>query len=103
MTSDDTNSTPEQRGHIIREKLGALDEVSRNNVIVRQMIEDGLSFNRVTYIDLFYAGKTPKPWTDLHESRLPPIFQDTNTDLIREAIQNLGDAIGVTYTGEIPK
>ena len=84
--------------------INHLDEISRDNVLVQQMIRKRLPFTREQYIKLFYEGEEmPSPWTDVHEKRLPPVFRDTQSDQVREAITNLGEAIGVTYLGEIPR
>ncbi len=84
-------------------ELANLDEVSAKNVIVRKMLAQSLPFDRTTYISLYYEGVVPTPWTHAHEMRLPPVFRDANAEQVNKAIQGLGDAIGVTYTGDIPR
>ncbi|MAV27159.1 MAG: hypothetical protein CMQ05_13765 [Gammaproteobacteria bacterium] len=84
--------------------INEMDEISRDNVLVLKMITQNLPFTREQYIELFYEGEgMPSPWTDVHEKQLPPVFQDPQSDQVREAISNLGEAIGVTYLGEIPR
>ncbi|MEM7362962.1 MAG: hypothetical protein AAF525_02995 [Pseudomonadota bacterium] len=84
--------------------LKDLDDTSRDNVLIQKMISEALPFTREQYIAMFYADESiPSPWTDVHEGRLPPVFQDKQSEQVREAIANLGEAIGVTYTGEIPR
>jgi hypothetical protein len=85
------------------EELAQLDDISRNNVIIQRMVAESLPFDRATYVGIFYAGQVPKPWTHDHEAILPPVFRDENADEVRRAIQALGDAIGVTYTGDVPR
>jgi hypothetical protein len=84
-------------------KLESLDALSRSNVIIQRMIKEGLPFNRQTYLDIFYAGQIPGPWTFKHESLLPPVFRsEVDTEQQREALQNLNEAIGIAYNGEVP-
>ena len=80
-----------------------LDDISQNNAVVQRMVRDKLPFTRETYIELVYGDNVPKPWTHANEKFLPPVFQDPNIERVHEALQGLGDAIGITYTGTIPK
>ena len=81
-----------------------LDDISRDNVLIKKMISEDLPFTREQYIVMFYEDEgIPSPWTNAHEDILPPVFRDKQSKQVREAIANLGDAIGVTYTGEIPR
>ena len=88
-----------------RPELSALYELSRENYLVRQMLEKKLPFTREHYIELFYEGEPPAVWTDRHEALLPPCFRQSASDLsaMHEAIEKLGEAIGVTYTGRVPR
>jgi hypothetical protein len=78
-----------------------MDEISANNVIIQRMIRDGLAFSREVYIDIFYEGQVPKPWTEKHEALLPPVFRLALDDQ-RQALKNLSEAIGLAYNGEVP-
>jgi hypothetical protein len=80
-----------------------LDDVSVKNVLVQRMIAEQTPFTREVYLKLRYGDDLPKPWTYADEKLLPPVFRDPNTEAIQEALQGLGSAIGVTYTGEIPR
>ena len=83
-------------------ELEQLDDISRKNAIVQRMIRDNLAFTRDTYIRLRWP-EAPTPWTVDHEKKLPPVFREPNAERVGEALKGLGDAIGVTYTGELPR
>tara|TARA_E500000331_G_scaffold355993_1_gene412963 strand:- start:2906 stop:3256 length:351 start_codon:yes stop_codon:yes gene_type:complete len=84
-----------------KDLLDAMDDISRENVIIQRMLEEGLPLTREAYIQIFYDGKTPAPWTEKHEAILPPIFRE-DFENQREALKGFGEFIGVTFTGRLP-
>lgn len=85
-------------------RLQDLDDVSRENVLVKRMVNEDLAFTREQYITLFYEDEQPDIWTERHEALLPPVFRrEEDNTLAHEALEKLGEAIGVVYTGRIPR
>ena len=84
-----------------KDLLEAMDEISRENVIIHRMLEEGLPLTRDAYIQIFYDGEIPSPWTEKHEAIVPPIFRE-DYDSQREALKGFGEFIGVTFTGRLP-
>lgn len=78
-----------------------MDEISKNNVIIQRMIRENLALSRETYLDIFYEGDIPHPWTDKHEAILPPVFR-LDLTAQREALKSLSESIGLAYNGEVP-
>lgn len=78
-----------------------MDDISKNNVIIQRMIKENMTFSRDTYVDIFYDGEIPRPWTDKHEAILPPVFRLDLSEQ-RAALKALSDSIGLAYNGEVP-
>lgn len=78
-----------------------MDEISKNNVIIQRMIRENLALSRETYLEIFYEGDIPHPWTDKHEAILPPVFRFDLSEQ-REALKSLSESIGLAYNGEVP-
>jgi|TARA_Y100000994_G_scaffold235511_1_gene225248 hypothetical protein len=81
--------------------LDAMDDISRENVIIHRMLEEGLPLTRIVYLQIFYDGEIPNPWTEKHEVLLPPIFRE-DFDNQLDALKGFGEFIGVTFSGKIP-
>ncbi|MDA1302599.1 MAG: hypothetical protein O2868_21330 [Proteobacteria bacterium] len=85
-------------------RLQDLDGISRENHLVKRMLDEDVAFTREQYIALFYGDAQPDVWTERHESLLPPVFRhEEDNARAHEAIEKLGEAIGVVYTGRIPR
>lgn len=78
-----------------------VDEISKNNVIIQRMIRENLALSRETYLNIFYEGDIPHPWSDKYEAILPPVFR-LDLSAQREALQSLSESIGLAYNGEVP-
>lgn len=51
------------------------ERLSRNDVVLRGMLDSNVPLTREHYIEKAYAGDVPDPWTAEHELELPEPFQ----------------------------